>query len=158
MKLLLSSIIGFLVLFVAVNSYSFTTNELEIVENNLGLHLNSFPDKFRDVPEPNFEHALLCYTRENGIWGNPPIAVGKTVCEFTEKKWKQIDSNIKALQAAIDKILKPHVLISFSYIVCYQDVVIYINDNHMPKELHKIYYNAICSCLNIERNKAIGRK
>lgn len=137
------------------NSFAFTTNEFRVLkQENVNVYrIDSFPEEMNDIPKPNFPHALLCYTRENGKWCESPIAAGLLTCNLTNEKIETIKKEIKALQKALDKTLKPHVLVSFAFIVCYHDAVIYINDNHIQDDLKLTYHSSICQTLNIERQR-----
>lgn len=139
-----------------IDVFAFTTHEFKVSNNSGTILIDSFPDKYNDIPLPDFPHALLCYTREKGKWDDYPIPAGKSDCTFTEEKTKRIMCNIKAIQKALDDVFDPSVLVSFSYILCYEDAVICINDDNIPEELKMSYHESICTALNILREQFIS--
>lgn len=157
MKTIIGIIVFMMLLVVsATNVFAFTTHkfELNILSPDLIL-IDSFPEKYNDIPKKGFPHALLNFTRKNGTWDERPMAAGIPDCQLCKETFERIASKIKALQNAIDSILRPNVLVSFSYIICYEDAVICINDNHIPEKLRKDYQESICVMMNIKRYRAI---
>lgn len=148
MKPLMMLCVVFVSILIAINSYAFTNHDFVVKKTPNTYFLDSF------FPEDDhFNYALVCYTRENGKWCNNPIAAGELTCDLDQKKADVILEKIQQLKRVIDKVLLPHYLVSFSYIICYSEAVIYINDNKIPDNKKEQSYRDLCDRLNHWRNK-----
>lgn len=141
-------IISFLLLLLLCGtSYGFTDHRFVVNENENGtLSIDSFPEEMNNIPKEHYPHLLICFTKEKGIWNRRGILAGKSNC--SEIKINSAEPKIISLMRALDKVLPNDMKsISFSYVLCYHDAVIYFERDYSYGEMC-----VIAEKLNVERN------
>ena len=142
----------FLVMFSLWNgvAYGFTDHRFLVnTDRQGGFFIDSFPDEMNNIPIENYPHLLINFCREKGVWDKRGFVTGEQNC--SSEKVNSAEQKIFAVMKAIDKVLpKDEGIVSFSYILCYHDVVIYFERDYSYGEMC-----LIAEKLNIERTKQL---
>ena len=152
-KLLYATLVSCLVIIIlavlfllAGNAQAFTDHRFMVNTDPQGEHfIDSFPDEMNNIPRKNYPHLLINYCREKGIWDTRGWIVGDQNC--SDQKIGNAIEKITAVMKALDKILpSDYKIISFSYILCYHDVIIYFEEDYTLEQM-----SLIAEKLNVER-------
>jgi hypothetical protein len=156
-KLLYIALIsGLLIIIISVifllagNANAFTDHRFLVNTDRQGeFFIDSFPDEMNNIPIENYPYLLINFCREKGVWDKRGIIAGEQNC--SSEKVNSAEQKIIAVMKAIDKVLpKDEGIISFSYILCYHDVVIYFEEDYTMEQMCEI-----AEKLNIERMKQL---
>ncbi|HUU88999.1 MAG TPA: hypothetical protein VMX17_14790 [Candidatus Glassbacteria bacterium] len=128
------------------NAYAFTDHRFMVNTDPQGEYfIDSFPDEMNNIPKENYPHLLINYCCEKGIWDTRGWLAGEANC--SGQKTDAAIEKITAVKKAIDKILpEDYRIISFSYILCYHDVIIYFEEDYTYDQMCEI-----AEKLNVER-------
>lgn len=151
-KLLYTLVSGLAIIILAVlfllagNAHAFTDHRFMVNTDPQGEYfIDSFPDEMNNIPKENYPHLLINYCREKGIWDTRGWFAGAQNCP--DQKISEAIGKITAVMKAIDKVLpKDEGIISFSYILCYHDVIIYFEEDYTYEQMCEI-----AEKLNVER-------
>ena len=129
------------------NAFAFTNHRFMVNTDPQGEYfIDSFPDEMNNIPKENYPHLLINYCREKGIWDTRGWLAGEANC--SGQKIDAAIEKITAVMKALDKIIPTsnYRIISFSYILCYHDVIIYFEEDYTYDQMCEI-----AEKLNVER-------
>jgi len=102
-----------------------------------GYHVSSLSQEVKDKYPHRFKYYLYVMVRQNGKWKVQIPPTGAKTCD-----WETMEHSImvhsKALVNIIDEIIPMNEVVSFSWIICEHEAVIYLQpDKWYNKEVHE---------------------